>query len=122
MTAVLDASALLAFLQGEPGSDVVEDQLDGEPICGAANWSEVAQKVLAAGRDWDLARALLLSYGIDVEPVTTDDAERAARRWRAGAGLSLADRLCLALADRTALPVWTADTTWGTGADINQIR
>ncbi|MDZ7674568.1 MAG: type II toxin-antitoxin system VapC family toxin [Acidimicrobiales bacterium] len=122
MTAVLDASALLAFLQGEAGTDVVEEQLDGEPICGAANWSEVAQKVLAAGRDWDLARALLLSYDIDVEPVTVDDAERAARRWRPGAGLSLGDRLCLALADRTTLPVWTADTAWGTDAGINQIR
>lgn len=122
MNAVLDASALLAFLQGEAGADVVEEQLSGDAICGAANWSEVAQKVLAVGRDWDLARALLLSYHIRVEPVTEDDAERAARRWRSGEGLSLADRLCLALADRTGLPVWTADTAWGAGPGINPIR
>ncbi len=122
MSAVLDASALLAFLQGEPGADVVEEQLAGDAVCGAANWSEVAQKVLAAERDWDLARALLRSYDLRVEPVTEDDAERAARRWRAGEGLSLADRLCLALADRVALPVWTADTSWGAGPGINQIR
>lgn len=122
MNAVLDASALLAFLEGEAGADVVEEQLAGDAICGAANWSEVAQKVLAIGRDWDLARALLLSYDIRVEPVTEDDAERAARRWRSGEGLSLADRLCLALADRNGLPVWTADTAWGAGPGINQIR
>ncbi|HUP69392.1 MAG TPA: type II toxin-antitoxin system VapC family toxin [Acidimicrobiales bacterium] len=122
MNAVLDSSALLAFLQGEAGADVVEEQLGGDAICGAANWSEVAQKVLAAGRDWDLARVLLLSYDIRVEPVTGDDAERAARRWRSGEGLSLADRLCLALADRTGLPVWTADTAWGAGKGVNQIR
>ncbi len=122
MNAVLDASALLAFLQGEAGADVVEEHLLGDAICGAANWSEVAQKVLAIGRDWDLARALLLSYEVRVEPVTEDDAERAARRWRSGEGLSLADRLCLALADRTGLPVWTADTAWGAGPGINRIR
>lgn len=121
MTAVVDASALLAFLQGESGADVVEAQL-GDAICGAANWSEVAQKVMAAGRDWDLARALLVSYDLTIEPVTADDAERAARRWKAGDGLSLADRLCLALADRTSAPAYTADTAWGHGEGIEQIR
>ena len=35
----------------------------------AANWSEVAQQVLAAGGDWGLVRALLLSYGLLIEPV-----------------------------------------------------
>ena len=120
--AVLDASALLAFLQGEVGADQVEDQLLEGGRCGAANWSEVAQKVLAAGRDWDLARALLTSYGIVVEPVTTDDAEAAARRWRRGGGLSLADRLCLALAARVELAAWTADSTWGRGQGVQQIR
>lgn len=122
MSAVLDASALLAFLQGEDGADVVEEQLAGSAVCGAANWSEVAQKVLAAGRDWDLARALLLSYALQVEPVTVDDAERAARRWRAGDGLSLGDRLCLALGDRTGGSAWTADGAWGTGPGVKQIR
>src|SRR5688500_12961228 len=97
---VLDASALLAFVQGEDGAAVVETALESDPRCGAANWSEVAQKVLAAGRDWDLVRALLVSYDIRIEPVLVDDAEWAARRWRRGEGLSLADRLCLALAER----------------------
>lgn len=122
MTAVLDASALLAFLQGEPGADVVEARLHGGSVCGAANWSEVAQKVLGAGRDWDLARALVLSYGIDVEPVTVDDAEWAARRWRRGEGLSLADRLCLALAERTDGEAWTADDAWGAEGRVRHIR
>lgn len=120
--AVLDASALLAFLQGEAGADQVEEQLVEGGLCGAANWSEVAQKVLAAGRDWDLSSALLTSYGVVVEPVTTDDAEAAAHRWRRGDGLSLADRLCLALADRVELVAWTADATWGRGPGVHQIR
>ena len=93
MTVVLDASAILAFVQGEDGADVVEVAIANGPVCGAANWSEVAQKVLAAGRDWDLVRALLVSYDVRVEPVLVDDAEWAAQplaavargcRWRIG--------------------------------------
>lgn len=48
MTVVLDASALLAFLTGEPGADIVEAGLVQGASCGAANCSEVAQKILGA--------------------------------------------------------------------------
>jgi PIN domain nuclease of toxin-antitoxin system len=122
MSVVLDASAILAFVQGEPGADVVEARLDDRAQCGAANWSEVAQKVRAAGRDWDQVRALLMSYDLRVEAVVADDAEWAARRWRKGEGLSLADRLCLALAHRVDGDAWTADTAWGTEGRVRQIR
>ncbi|HEY6532390.1 MAG TPA: type II toxin-antitoxin system VapC family toxin [Acidimicrobiales bacterium] len=122
MSVVLDASALLAFVGGEPGTEVVEEALLDDAACGAANWSEVAQKVLAAGRDWDLVSALLASYGVRIEPVTAGDAEWAARRWVRGEGLSLADRLCLAVAERVDGPVLTADRSWGTKGRIRQIR
>ena len=119
---VADASALLAFVQNEDGSDLVERALHDGVVCGAANWSEVAQKVLAVGRDWSLVRALLDSYGVAVEAVNADDAEWAARRWRRGEGLSLADRLCLAVAERLDVPVLTADAAWGSSERIRQIR
>jgi len=119
---VLDASAVLAFLQGEPGSDEVDAALGEGAVCGAANWSEVAQKVRSAGRDWDLVRSLLVSYHIRIEAVTAEDAELAAQRWRHGDGLSLADRLCLALASRLGVVVLTADTAWGSGDGVRQIR
>lgn len=122
MSTVLDSSAILAFVQGEDGADVVQSALEASARCGAANWSEVAQKVLSAGRDWGLVHALLDSYGIEVNPVTAADAEWAARRWTAGEGLSLADRLCLALAERVGEPVLTADTSWGSTRRIRQIR
>ena len=96
---VVDASALLAFLQGEPGADRVEEILD-DSVIGAANWSEVAQKVRASGADWGIASGLLLSYRLKVEPVSLRDAEAAAGSWKRGSGLSLGDRLCLALARR----------------------
>ena len=119
---VFDSSALLAFLQDEHGADVVEAALQSGGLCGAANWSEVAQKIISHERNWDLARALLISFDLHVEPVSAGDAEWAARRWRPGEGLALADRLCLALGSRTGGPVWTADAQWGTEGDIHQIR
>ena len=93
MTIVLDVSTLLAYLQDEPGSDLVEAALQREPICGAANWSEVAQKIHAAERDWDLVEALLMSYDLTIEPVTSVDAD-----------------------------IITADTDWGSAGRIRQIR
>lgn len=119
---VLDASAILAYLLGEQGADRVENAMNEGAVCGAANWSEVAQKVRGAGRDWVLARTLLLSYGIGVEGVTREDAEWAAGRWRRGEGLSLADRLCLALAERLDGLVWTADRAWGDEKRVRLIR
>ena len=122
MSVVLDASALLAFVKDENGAEAVDAALLDDPRCGSANWSEVAQRVLATGGDWDLVRALLLSYGLRVEPVTAVDAEWAARRWVHGEGLSLADRLCMALGERLDVPVLTADTAWGSEGRIIQIR
>jgi PIN domain nuclease of toxin-antitoxin system len=119
---VLDASALLAFLQGEPGADVVEAALNAGALCGAANWSEAAQKVIDAGGDWELTKALLDSYGFEVAAVTAEDGEWAAHRWRRGEGLALGDRLCLALGERVDRDVLTADTAWGRTGRIKQIR
>ena len=78
--------------------------------------------MLAHGRDWGIAHSLLKSYGLVIEAVREDDAEWAARRWRRGEGLSLADRLCLALGTRLDADIHTADRTWGTDGRIRQIR
>ena len=122
MTVVLDASAVLAFLGDEAGADRVAGALEGETCCSAANWSEVAQRILAWGYDLDLVRSLLAGYGLRIEPVTVNDAEWAARRWRRGESLSLADRLCMALAERLDTDVLTADTAWGATGRVRQIR
>jgi len=122
VTSVLDASALLAFVEGESGADTVESLLDAGAHCSTVNWSEVAQKVRAAGGDWRVAAALLSSYGLWVEHATIEDGERAAELWQRGAGVSLADRFCLALGERLATTVWTADTAWGSSDAVRQIR
>jgi ribonuclease VapC len=119
---LFDASALLCFLKDETGAGVVERELLAGGACSAVNWSETAQKLVAHGQDWALARGVLLSYGLVVEPVSADDAERAAHLWRRGSGLSLADRIALATAHRLAATIWTADAAWGTDAPVRQVR
>jgi PIN domain nuclease of toxin-antitoxin system len=121
---VLDASALLAFLLGESGANSIESVLEsGEAMCSTVNWSEVAQKMFAKGKNWDLARRWLLRYSIRIEPVLAEDAEWAARLWQQHHYLSLGDRLCLAVADRIgATSVLTADRAWDGLDGVTLIR
>ena len=124
MTVILDASALLAFLQGETGGDVVEQaMLENTALCGAVNWSEVYQLLLVNGHDVDRVSEFLLGRKlIRVVSVTREDAEWAARRYVPREGLSMADRLCMALAHRLQSVALTADAAWGSGSLIQQIR
>jgi len=119
---VFDGSALLAFLLDERGADTVESALDEGGVRAAANWSEVVQKSLVAGRDWPTARTLLLSYSMRVESVTAEDGEVAASLLAERPYLSLGDRLCLALGERLDAIVLTTDAAWGVGGRIRQIR
>lgn len=124
MSVVLDASAILAYLQDELGADLVEQAiLEDTALCGAANWSEVCQQVLDKGRSLDaVAKFLFDRQLVTVVPVSQRDAEWAAHRYVRGEGLSLADRLCLALASRLDSVVLTADRAWGSDGHIRQIR
>jgi len=111
VTAVVDASVVLAWLQDEPGADEAEPLLM-EGVIGAANWSEVLQKVRQHGAPAGVVARLLASFGLTVVDITRADGEIAADLWDRGTPLSLADRLCLALGVRTGLPVATADAAW----------
>ncbi len=110
---VLDASALLALLQDEPGSEIVEPLLEGA-VVSSVNWSEVAQKSLERGVEAGDLREDLTALGLTLVPFTTRDAEDAAslRGLTKDLGLSLADRACLALAGRLGAEVLTTDRTW----------
>jgi PIN domain nuclease of toxin-antitoxin system len=119
---VFDSSALLAYVNDEPGGKVVANALDAGGVVPSPNWAEVAQKVRAAGADWDAVRGALLSFELAVVPVTMDDAEVAAELWQRGAGLSLGDRLCLAVAARLDGRVLTADQQWSAQPRVKLIR
>jgi len=110
---VLDASALLASAFGEPGGDAVRSLVAGALI-SAANWSEFYQKVQQRGIVTQGMRAELEGAGLCIVPVSAEHAEAAADLWPLcrALGLSLADRLCLALALAQPSRVYTADRAW----------
>lgn len=123
---VLDASALLAFLFGESGGDQVEQLLEGS-VMSAVNWAEVVQRGAARRLDTSTWRDRMGGFGLTVVPFTPEDAESTAQLWSVGRdiGLSLADRACLALADRLDLAAYTADRAWTRvqlSADVRLIR
>ncbi len=133
MTAhVLDASALLAYLTGEPGVDVVAEALSDRAAISAANYAEVLSKLADAGEDPKAVARRLETRGlvgrilgvVGLEPadaVAIAELRGATRM----AGLSLADRACLALGRRLRLPVLTSDRQWtgiSIGVDVRLIR
>lgn len=115
MTEILDASALLALLQAEPGSERVAQALPRAAM-SVANLAEVAAKQVDIGLDASELVGRTEALGIRTHEVTREDVATQARirqRDRDGRlGLSLGDRLCLALALRLDLPVITADRAW----------
>ena len=124
---VLDASALLAYLGNETGADLVADAIAGGARISAVNLAEALSTFATRGRDpadivSELTERGLLDGAIKVEPFTTADATEGARLrpLTRSAGLSLADRACLAVARRLAAGALTADQTWGSlGLDVD---
>ena len=131
-SAVLDASALLAYLRDEPGADAVADAVAGGASISTVNLGEVFSRVADRGASpADVAREMtdrgLLDGAITVEEFTSADAVEVGRLrpLTRQHGLSLGDRACLALAQRLALPAVTADTAWSKldlKLDLRQIR
>lgn len=114
---VLDASALIAYLYQEPGSDVVESAISMGAVISAVNWAEVLSKVNDKGEDIVDLVAKVADEEFDwltIFPVTEPDAIRIAelRQRTKILGLSLGDRACLALGLRLKLTVLTADRIW----------
>jgi PIN domain nuclease of toxin-antitoxin system len=108
---VLDASAILALLQEEPGADEVESLLDGASM-SSVNLSEVIQKgeqhdVNTEGLEYDLE-----ALGIEFRDFDVAAARPTAELWSKGSGLSLGDRACLSLAISLQVPAVTADARW----------
>jgi len=130
--AVLDASALLAYLRAEPGVDTVVAALADGATISAVNLAEVFTKLADAGIPPETATADLRSRGIlggalVLEPFGDADALLCAslRVPTVRAGLSLADRACLALGRRLGSSVLTTDQAWAgldVGVEVRLIR
>jgi PIN domain nuclease of toxin-antitoxin system len=122
----LDASALLAYLFGEPGGQLVADVLEHSAM-SAVNWTEVMQCHHRLGIPAADLRAELRMLGFGVVDFTVADSERTAAMWGRThrLGLSLGDRACLAFAASLDLRVLTADRAWrelDLGVKVDLIR
>ena len=120
MSAVLDASALLAHLQQERGGGGVGAVL-GHAVMSTVNWAEVVGKARAADVDVAGLQDDLRTLGLSLLPFSAAQAELAgslAQRTRPF-GLSLGDRACIAVAiergeksTRLIAPGWNWTWTW----------
>jgi PIN domain nuclease of toxin-antitoxin system len=119
MSAVLDASSVLAYLFNERGADTVTAVMASGSIISTANLSEVMAVLVRDGMAASDATAIIADLPVDVFDLTLDLALSAGAMiaLTRPAGLSLGDRVCLALAKRERLPAVTADAVWATIAD-----
>jgi len=117
---VIDASAILAYLQRERGEDVVEVALDaGTCWITAVNYCEVLGKLREKGMPSSDAQSAIADLGLSIIDFDIELARYAAelRAKTFAIGASLGDRACLALAEKfagekTDAVVFTAEQSW----------
>lgn len=110
---VLDASAILALLLSEPGSDAVAERIEGS-LASTVNISEVLAKLLERGIETEAAWSQIGPLMQTIVPFDAEQARLTAelRPATRSLGLSLGDRACLALAKQHKCPVLTTDRQW----------
>lgn len=127
---VIDSSAIIAFLDLEPGSENVREHLN-DAIISTINLAEVITVInRKTGGDKEAqAEALMLlkntfAHIIDFDleqAIIAAEIDLVSKKY----GLSLGDRACLALAKAKKLPVLTADKEWKKlkiGVDVQLVR
>ena len=128
ITAVLDASALLATLREEPGGERVERLLEYSAM-SAVNFGEVVGFYARRGAPEEEIRQRLGELPLARLPVDEELAYATGMMISAtrAAGLSFGDRACLALAQRLGVKALTADRAWlqiaqAVGVEVEVIR
>jgi PIN domain nuclease of toxin-antitoxin system len=113
-TCVLDASALLALLNKERGSEQVAQAITTGAAISFVNLSEVVAKLSEAGMPKEAIYEVLALLALEQINFEAEQAYMAGmlRLATKHAGLSLGDRACLALAKRLNLPALTTDKAW----------
>jgi ribonuclease VapC len=110
---VLDSSVLLANLNKEAGGEKLVDYLD-DAVIAATTYTEVITRLLDFGTTFEGAERSLLSFGLPTIAVSVALARRAAelRTGTRACGLSMGDRICLAVAESLDATAVTADRQW----------
>jgi ribonuclease VapC len=112
---LLDASAVLALMGGEPGAERVSSLLASSTIT-AINLAEVVKKIRERGVPSDEVAAILSDLEIPLEPGPAD-AQQAIRLGELASagrafGLSLGDSVCLMAAALSGRIAVTAEGRW----------
>ena len=123
---VIDASALLALLNTEPGAEIVAEAVPGG-IISAVNLSEVIAKLCDAGMPENAIRQAVQPLGLEIIPFGEEQSYQAGmlRTYTQNMGISLGDRACLSLAKMRNVVALTTDKAWArisVGATIKVIR
>ena len=110
---VLDSSAVLAAIFGEPGHDIAKDRFNGSSI-SAVNAAEILSTLADRGHVTDEDIADFTRLRLKVVDFNLAQAEKVAalRPLTRHLGLSLGDRSCLALAILEGATAVTADQAW----------
>src|SRR5271165_3416212 len=111
---VLDASAILAVIGGEPGADKLTPDLLARAVASAVNLAEVQTKLVSRGwtseQAWEDATSPvreIVSFDEEQAKIAGDLVTQTRPL-----GLSLGDRACLALGLALEHPVYTAEKAW----------
>ncbi|MDB9534516.1 type II toxin-antitoxin system VapC family toxin [Dolichospermum planctonicum CS-1226] len=123
---VLDASAILALLNKEPGSEEVLKFI-GKAAMSTVNLSEVIAKLADAGIPEEDIREIISHLNLEVIDFNQEQALKAGilRPITKSIGLSFGDRACLALGIILNQPVLTTDRLWGNinvGVEVRILR
>lgn len=106
---LLDASAVLAVLQNERGSDRLQNTVPGGLI-SAVNFAEVICKLIARGMPKQAALEAVGALNLEVLPFGLQEASHSADFVQAG--ISLGDRACLGTAQLRGYRAVTAEARW----------
>ena len=123
---VLDSSAVLAVLLGEPGAERVVDTFENGVI-SAASLAEILTKAVQKGFELHGAYDEVMAFGLEIRPVDEAQAYLAAEISKAPRqlNLSLGDTLCIALAMTLRVELLTGDTgmsLYDAGIPITKFR
>ncbi|BAZ82994.1 type II toxin-antitoxin system VapC family toxin [Sphaerospermopsis kisseleviana CS-549] len=123
---VLDASAILALLNEEPGSEEVLKFIDKAAI-STVNLSEVIAKLADAGIPENDITLIINNLNLEVIDFNEEQALKAGilRPITKSIGLSFGDRACLALGIILNQPVLTTDRLWSNinvGVEVRILR
>ncbi len=111
---VLDASAILAIINAEPGADKLTPEVLRDAVCSTVNLAEVQAKLVSRGWPPDDAWEDATSPIREAVPFNEEQAKIAGSMVAVThqLGLSLGDRACLALGLSLRAPVYTAEKMW----------